>query len=121
MIAEFKTEIEVFNSTDEINIKKSEKLINNLSFTPIIELVNLPNQQARNFYENAAIQNSWSVRKLKRAVNSMLYETTGLSKNKEEVIKKQNELELLPDDLFIYAYILEFLGLKKKHNILKIN
>ena len=40
---------------------------------------------ARNFYEIEAIENNWSLRELKRQVNSSLYERLVLSKDKEKV------------------------------------
>ena len=40
---------------------------------------------ARNFYEVEAIENNWSLRELKRQVNSALYERLVLSKDKTEV------------------------------------
>ena len=62
-----------------------------------------------------AIQNAWSVRELQRAMNSMLYERTGLSSNKQAVIDKQvNQERLLPEEVFRNPYILEFLGLKEE-------
>ena len=45
----------------------------------------IENINARNFYEIEAIQNNWSLRELKRQVNSALYERLVLSKNKEKV------------------------------------
>ena len=59
--------------------------------------------------------NCWSVRELQRAMNSMLYERTGLSTNKQAVIDKQvNQERLSPEDVFRNPYILEFLGLKEE-------
>ena len=40
---------------------------------------------ARNFYGIEAIENNWSLRELKRQVNSSLYERLVLSKDKEKV------------------------------------
>ena len=91
------------------------KLINQLSFTHIIELLKADSPLKRSFYEMEAIQNAWSVRELQRAMNSMLYERTGLSSNKQAVIDKQvNQERLLPEEVFRNPYILEFLGLKEE-------
>ena len=46
-----------------------------------------------------AIQNNWGVRDLKRAIESLLYERTGLSTDKEATLKKhivQNDVK--PED-----------------------
>ena len=40
----------------------------------------------RGFYEKEAIQNQWSLRELKRQVNSALFERIALSKNKKGVL-----------------------------------
>lgn len=55
-------------------------LLNNLSFSHFIELIKTTNPVARSFYEMAVLKNNWTVRQLQRAMNSMLYERTGLGK-----------------------------------------
>ena len=93
----------------------SDKLINQLSFTHILELIKAETELKRSFYEMEAIKNSWSVRELQRAMNSMLYERTGLSINKQTVLEKQiHQEKLLPEDVFRNPYILEFLELKEE-------
>lgn len=90
-------------------------LINKTSFSHIIEFLKFDNPTQRSFYENETIKNSWSVRELQRAMNSMVYERSGFSKNKQAILDKQNQLEkLLPEDLFKNPYILEFLELKEE-------
>ena len=92
-----------------------DRLINQLSFTHIIELLKADTPLKRSFYEVEAVSNSWSVRELQRAMNSMLFERTGLSTNKEAVLEKHIRQErLLPEDIFRNPYMLEFLGLSEK-------
>lgn len=55
-------------------------LLNNLSFSHFIELIKANSEVSRAFYETEAIKNNWTVRELQRAMNSLLYERTGLSK-----------------------------------------
>ncbi len=62
-------------------------LLNNLSFSHFIELLKADNNTKRRFYEVHAIQNNWAVRDLKRAIESLLYERTGLSIDKEATLK----------------------------------
>ena len=96
----------------QINV---DRLINQLSFTHIIELLKADTPLKRSFYEVEAVSNSWSVRELQRAMNSMLFERTGLSTNKEAVLEKHIRQErLLPEDIFRNPYMLEFLGLKEE-------
>lgn len=90
-------------------------LISKLSFSHFIELIQADNLLARNFYEAHAIKNTWSVRELKRSINSMLFERTGLSTNKKAVLENYNaDIELQPEDVFRDPYFLEFLGLEEK-------
>lgn len=90
-------------------------LLNNLSFSHFIELLKADTDVKRRFYEVHAIQSNWGVRDLKRAIESLLYERTGLSTDKEVTLKKhivQNDVK--PEDLFRNTYLLEFLGLEEK-------
>ena len=90
-------------------------LLTNLSFSHFIELLKADSETKRRFYELYAIKNNWGVRDLKRAVDSMLYERTGLSTDKKVVMQKyQSENELQPEDVFRNTYLLEFLGLEEK-------
>ncbi|MGM9507196.1 PDDEXK nuclease domain-containing protein [Larkinella sp. GY13] len=90
-------------------------LINRLSFTHIIELLKAETVLKRAFYETEAIKNNWSVRQLQRAMNSMLFERTGLSTDKPAVLAQQAQGEgLKAEDVFRNPYILEFLGLEEK-------
>ena len=67
------------------------------------------------FYETEAIVNNWSVRELERAIDSMLYERTGLSKDKEAVLGQHRKGSgLKPVDIFRSPYFLDFLGLEEK-------
>jgi len=92
-----------------------EILVNRLSFSHFIELLKADTKIKRTFYEVEALTNNWSVRDLQRAMNSMLYERTGLSKDKKAVIQKhKKDKELQPADIFRNPYILEFLGLEEK-------
>jgi predicted nuclease of restriction endonuclease-like (RecB) superfamily len=93
----------------------ASKLINNLSFSHFIELMRTDSDLKRWFYEIEAIKNNWGVRELKRAINSMLFERTGLSTDKQQVIEKHNKENVLkPEDVFRNPYMLEFLGLAEK-------
>jgi predicted nuclease of restriction endonuclease-like (RecB) superfamily len=107
--------IVILQSVSGKSISDIEKMLNHLSFTHIIELIKQENETKRSFYQWQSIDNSWSVRELQRAVNSMLYERTGLSIDKEKVIENQKkQLPILPEDFFKNPYILEFLELKQE-------
>ncbi|HEX9509279.1 MAG TPA: PDDEXK nuclease domain-containing protein [Puia sp.] len=90
-------------------------LLNRLSFSHFIELIKADSYLKRIFYETEAIKNNWSVRELSRAMNSMLFERTGLSKDKQAVLEKHRKgTGLKPEDVFRSPYLLDFLGLEEK-------
>jgi len=90
-------------------------LLNRLSFTHIVELLKADTPLKRFFYETEAIKNNWSVRDLQRAMNSMLFERTGLSADKKAVVEKHATGEgLTLREVFRNPYMLEFLGLEEK-------
>ena len=61
------------------------KLIERLSFTQLVELIKLEDPLKRVFYEIECMRGNWSVRELKRQINSLYYERSGLLKNKEKL------------------------------------
>jgi len=66
-----------------------------LSWSHYCELLKVEEPLARSFYEQEAIQNNWSVRELKRQINSMLFERLALSKDTKAVIKMAKKGENL--------------------------
>jgi predicted nuclease of restriction endonuclease-like (RecB) superfamily len=90
-------------------------LLTNLSFSHFIELLKADTDAQRRFYEQQSIKNNWGVRDLKRAIESLLYERTGLSTDKAAVLKNHlSENKVKPEDVFRNTYLLEFLGLEEK-------
>lgn len=91
-------------------------LLSKLSFSHIIELAREEDPLKRTFYEIQAIQGNWSLKELQRQIGSLLYERTGLSKDKKGLIldtKKQAEPST-PEVIMRDPYVFEFLGLKPK-------
>ncbi|HEV2479413.1 MAG TPA: PDDEXK nuclease domain-containing protein [Puia sp.] len=92
-------------------------LLGKLSFTHFVELIKIDAPLKRLFYETEAIVNNWSVRELQRAIDSMLFERTGLSKDKEAVLSQhRNGSGLKPADIFRNPYFLDFLGLEERNS-----
>ncbi|MCG7855892.1 PDDEXK nuclease domain-containing protein [Flavihumibacter sediminis] len=90
-------------------------LLTQLSFSHFIEILKADTEPKRRFYEAQALKNRWPVRVLKRAVDSLLYERTGLSNAKTNVLddfKSQEPIE--PEAVFRNTYLLEFLGLEER-------
>jgi predicted nuclease of restriction endonuclease-like (RecB) superfamily len=87
-----------------------------LSWSHYCELLKVEETLARSFYEQEAIQNNWSVRELKRQINSMLFERLSLSKDTKAVMKmaKKGQIVEKPEDAIKDPYILEFLNLKEE-------
>jgi predicted nuclease of restriction endonuclease-like (RecB) superfamily len=91
-------------------------LIRQLSWTHIIALIPLDKPLQRDFYAEMCRIERWSVRTLRRKIDSMLYERTALSKKPEELARIElaalrDEDKLTPDLVFRDPYFLDFLGL----------
>jgi predicted nuclease of restriction endonuclease-like (RecB) superfamily len=80
------------------------------------ELLKVEEPLTRSFYEQEAVQNNWSVRELKRQINSMLFERLALSKDTKAVMKMARKGQIIekPEDAIKDPYILEFLNLKEE-------
>jgi predicted nuclease of restriction endonuclease-like (RecB) superfamily len=77
----------------------------------ILIMVSAKTDEAREFYLNLTIKCNYSKRELERQLDSMLFERTILSGEKNKLaIAKNNSLAALRDN-----YTLEFLGIHKEH------
>jgi predicted nuclease of restriction endonuclease-like (RecB) superfamily len=94
----------------------SDKFEPMLFWSHYCELLKVEEPLARSFYEQEAIQNNWSVRELKRQINSMLFERLALSKDNKAVMNmaKKGQIIEKPEDAIKDPYILEFLNLKEE-------
>jgi predicted nuclease of restriction endonuclease-like (RecB) superfamily len=92
------------------------ELIFRLSFTHLSELIQLPGDTQRRFYEIECIRGNWSVRELRRQIDSLYYQRSGLSKNKVKLSAQTHaKAETLQPAQFIRdPYIFEFLGLRSR-------
>jgi hypothetical protein len=93
-----------------------ETLLNRLSYSHFEALFALDDDLKRAFYEVECIRGNWSVRELKRQINSLYYERSGLSKDKKKLAELAREgAETAEPKLAIRdPYVFEFLGLKAK-------
>lgn len=87
-----------------------------LSWSHYLILMRMDNIAERNFYEIEAVQNNWSLRELRRQIDSALYERLALSRDKEKVKELAFKGEIIekPKDIIKNPYILEFLGLEEE-------
>jgi predicted nuclease of restriction endonuclease-like (RecB) superfamily len=92
------------------------ELLLHVSWSKIVELLRLDDPLRRAFYENECLQGNWSVRQLQRQIGSLLYERTGLSKNKKAAVARAHRQEPRQaiEDLIRDPYVLEFTGLAER-------
>lgn len=87
-----------------------------LAWSHYCELLTISDECKRSFYEKEAVNSGWSVRELKRQIESSLYERLLLSSgdaNKEKVLSlAQKGIEIAqPADIIRDPYVFEFLGI----------
>ena len=89
-----------------------------LSWSHYLILMRMENLDERNFYEIEAIENNWSLRELRRQIDSALYERLVLSRDKEKVksLALKGQIIEKTEDIIKDPYILEFLGLDERSN-----
>ncbi|MCR5212057.1 MAG: PDDEXK nuclease domain-containing protein [Lachnospiraceae bacterium] len=72
-------------------ITDPEKLVKQLSFSHIREIMVLDDELERFFYETECIKSGWSVRELRRKIKTNLYFRSGVSKNPKELLKPSED------------------------------
>lgn len=92
-------------------------LIQQLTWTHFLALLPVKDPLAREFYAETCRAERWSVRTLRDRVGGMLYERTALSRNSEEVVRRElatlrDEGRMTPDLVFRDPYLLDFLGMR---------
>lgn len=92
------------------------ELIFRLSFTHLAELIQLADDTQRRFYEVECMRGNWSVRELRRQIDSLYYERSGLSKDKAQLsaLAHATADTLQPAHVIRDPYVFEFLGLRSR-------
>jgi len=87
-----------------------------LSWSHYCELLKVEEPLARSFYEQEAVKSNWSIRELRRQINSMLFERLAYSKDTKAVMNMAEKGQVIekPEDAIKDPYILEFLNLKEE-------
>jgi len=82
-----------------------------LTWSHYILLLSMDEALERSFYEKQCVKEKWSVRELKRQINSALFYRIALSKDKEGVMELSKKGHILkePGDSIKDPYIFEFL------------
>ena len=107
-----------------LNYPICQSLSGKLSFTHYCELFSVSDKNARSFYKQEAQNSNWSVRELKRQINTSLFERLLLSdgnSNKEKVLAlaSQGMQYSKPSDILKDPYVFEFLGIPENKPMLE--
>ena len=104
--------------------EKCQTVSGKLSWSHYCELLSITDENKRGFYEKESVNSGWSVRELKRQIDSSLYERLLLSSedvNKEKVLSlAQKGIEISqPADIIRDPYVFEFLGVPENKPMLE--
>jgi len=107
-----------------LNYPICQSLSGKLSFTHYCELFSISDKNARAFYEQEGINSNWSVRELKRQIDTSLFERLLLSEgntNKEKVLSlaKEGITYAKSNDILKDPYVFEFLGIPENKPMLE--
>lgn len=88
-----------------------------LSWSHFIEVLPLKNDLQREFYISLAAAEKWGRNRLRKEIDSMLFERTAIASKPDELIRNElstlrNEEVMSPDLVFKSPYFLDFTGLK---------
>ncbi len=95
-----------------------------LNWSHYCELLSISDKEKRSFYEKEAVNAGWSVREMKRRIDSSLFERLLLSRgdaNKEQVLApaEKGVDYTKPEDIIKDPYVFEFLGLPEEKPFLE--
>lgn len=95
-----------------------------LCWSHYCELMGISDEIKRSFYENESLNSNWSLRELKRQIDSSLFERLLLSEgkaNKQEVLKLASKGQVIkqPSDMIKDPYVFEFLGIPENKPVLE--
>ena len=107
-----------------LTYQKFQTVSGKLSWSHYCELLLISEDDKRSFYEKECVNAGWSVRELKRQIETSLYERLLLSsgtENKERVLElalNGNEISK-PGDIIKDPYVFEFLGIPEDRPVLE--
>ena len=83
-------------------------------------LLRVKSDAARAFYETETLRGGWSVRQLRRQIDSQFYERTALSANKASMLaaggERRDDETPTPEEAIKDPYVLEFLDLRDEYS-----
>jgi predicted nuclease of restriction endonuclease-like (RecB) superfamily len=80
-----------------------EKLIKKLSYTHLTQLFPIEDPMKRLFYEIECIKGTWSVRELKRQIDSLYFERSGMSQKPDLLSKLVQESRRFSDGIGLWV------------------
>ena len=95
-----------------------QTLSDKLSWSHYCELIKISDELERSFYLQQNIRDNWSVRELKRQMDSGLFMRLALSKDKDEILKLSRRGQLIetPEDIIKDVYVFEFIKIPEPYN-----
>ena len=107
-----------------LNYPICQTLSGKLSWSHYCELLSISDKGKRSFYEKEAVNSGWSVRELRRQIESSLFERLLLScseANKEKVLAlaEKGVDYTKPEDIIKDPYVFEFLGMPEEKPFLE--
>ena len=99
-----------------VRFPKIQTVSGQLTWSHYLELLKCDDTLEMQFYIKECIKERWSVRELKRQINSALFQRLALSTDKEGVLALANEGHqvMSPADIIHDPYVLEFTGLPRQ-------
>lgn len=102
---------EISPTLSEEFISPADKLISQLSFSHLVEIMTVDDSMARFFYETECMKCCWSVKELRRQISTNLYFRAGISK-KPELLLQRTETHATPALTIKDPFSFEFLDLR---------
>ncbi len=92
-----------------------------LTWSHYYEILKADTDLEISFYSKQCEKEKWSVRELRREMNSMLFHRIALSKDKEGILKLANEGHVveIPEDFIKDPFVLEFLNIPEQFRYLE--
>lgn len=96
---------------------KCETLSHKLSWSHYYELLKVDDDLAREFYEQQAITDNWTIRELKRQKKSGLFHRLAIGKDRDEILRlsKKGQVITSEEDFVRNPYVFEFLNFPENY------
>ena len=110
-----------FSKLQTVSGKFGETPSHQLNWSHYVQILKADNELEIKFYTKQCEKENWSVRELKRQMNSMLFHRLALSKDKAGILsiaEKGAEIQK-PEDIIKEPFVFDFLGIPQKEQYLE--